>query len=193
MVADVDVDTGVVAITKEASDDPAGIVTADGTSAEVRLLDSVMTILAAAVPVRVTVPVDEVPPITLVGLSASDERVGGFTVRVAVRVVPANVPEIVTLVEVVTGTVLTVNVAVVRPAATAIVTGVWAAEVLLLERATLKPPAGATDPRVTVPVDDLPPIKVLGLNPTDASVGGFTVKVVDRLLPLTPAVSVTVV
>jgi hypothetical protein len=59
-----------------------------------------------------------------------------------------------------------VNVAVALPAATATDAGTCA-EVLLLERATEIPPAGAAPLKVTVPVTDIPPVTLVGLTATD--------------------------
>ena len=70
---------------------PAATVTLAGTVATaVLLLDSVTTAppLGAA-PLRVTVPCEELPPVTLVGFSVSEDRVtAGETVSVAVLVAP---------------------------------------------------------------------------------------------------------
>ena len=68
--------------------------------------------------------------------------------------------------EEVTAFVVTVNVAVVLPAATATVAGT-VADVLLLDSATEIPPVGAAALKVTVPVDELPPVTVVGLRDTD--------------------------
>jgi len=57
-----------------------------------------------------------------------------------------------------TVTVVTVKVAVVAPAATVTLAGTVAAAVLLLDKPTDRPPVGAALPRVTVPVDEVPPI-----------------------------------
>jgi hypothetical protein len=103
----------------------AGIVTLAGTcAAAVLLLDNVTTAsVAGAGPLSVTVPVDEVPPITEAGLTVTDVKVAAVTVRLAVRVVPRT-PEIVAVVVVATGLVATLNVAVVAPAGTEILAGV---------------------------------------------------------------------
>jgi hypothetical protein len=79
---------------KDAPVAPAGTVTLGGTPAAPLLLESVM--IAPPVgdgPVNVTVPVEDVPPITLEGFSVSDESVGGggdagVTVSEADRVAP---------------------------------------------------------------------------------------------------------
>jgi len=64
----------------------------------------------------VTVPVEEFPPATDVGLKLTELAAGAFTVIVVVFVTPFNVPVIVTAVLLVTGNVVTVNVAVFAPA-----------------------------------------------------------------------------
>lgn len=69
---------------------PAGIVTLAGTVADVWLLASWMTAPPeGAGPVRVTVPVEDVPPITDAGLSVSDNSAGGEMVSGAESVMPS--------------------------------------------------------------------------------------------------------
>ena len=78
----------------------------------------------------------------------------------------------VTVVDAVTPLLLTVNVALVAPAATVTLEGTVAAAVLLLESATCAPPAGAAPLNVTVPVEDcVPPITLVGLSVSEESVG----------------------
>ena len=77
----------------------------------------------------------------------------------------------VTDVEAVTLLVVTVNVALLAPAATVTLAGTVAAAVLSLERETAAPPLGAGPLRVTVPVEDDPPVTLVGLSPIDESVG----------------------
>src|SRR5690349_7095559 len=85
----------------------------------------------------------------------------------------------------VTVLVLTVNVALVAPAATVTEAGTWAAAALLASD-TAKPPAGAAAVRVTVPVAELPPVTLAGLTLKVESAGpvalGFTVKEVVAVL-----------
>src|SRR5258708_38710248 len=70
-----------------------------------------------------------------------------------------------TVVEAATALVLTVNVALVAPAATVTLDGTLAAVVLLLESATTAPPDGAAPLNVTVPVEDcVPPITLVGFS-----------------------------
>ena len=97
--------------------------------------------------------------------------------RVAVRVAPAKVAEIVTAVDAETAAVDTAKVAEVDPAGTVTLDGT-VADALLSDSATTAPPAGATALRVTVPVDPEPPRTAAGLSATEdrMSGGGFTVR-----------------
>jgi hypothetical protein len=92
MVTGVEVATGLVLTVKVALVAPAGMVTLAGTLAAALLLDSAMTAPPlGAGPFRVTLPVgEEVPPVTLAGLKATEDRrgVGDVTVSVAVCVAP---------------------------------------------------------------------------------------------------------
>ena len=78
----------------------------------------------------------------------------------------------VTVVDAATALVLTVNVALVAPAGTVTLEGTVAAAVLLLESTTCAPPAGAAPLNVTVPVEELPPVTLVGFSPSEARVGG---------------------
>ena len=96
----------------------------------------------------------------------------------------------VTVVETSTALVLTVNVALVPPAATVTLDGTEATALLLLESAIVAPPAGAAPVSVTVPVEDcMPPTTLVGLSVRDERVGaggaaGVTVSEADRVAPL---------
>lgn len=72
------------------------------------------------------------------------------------------------------------------PAATVTLTGTVAADVLSLESVTTAPPAGAAALRVTVPVDDVPPVTRVGAAPSEEIVTAneFTVRVAAPWLPL---------
>jgi hypothetical protein len=112
--------TALVVIGKVAEVAPACTVTLAATWAvAVSLLDNVTTAPpAGAAPLKVTVPVDPLPPATVAGFTVTEDNVtAGVTVRVALCV-PPYVPVMVTGVEVVTVLVVTGNVAVVAPAAT---------------------------------------------------------------------------
>ena len=106
----------------------------------------------------------------------------GVTVRVPDLVTPL-VAEIVTDLVVVTVRVVTVNVAVVVPATTVTLAGTVATEVKLLERVITAPPVGAGPFKVTVPVEGVPPLTLLGFRVRALSTGVVTVKVVVRLAP----------
>ena len=158
----VDVITALVLTVKLAVVAPAATVTLPGTrAAPVLLLESDTTAPpVGAAPLNVTVPVDDcVPPVTLVGFSVNEDNVtgggaAGFTMSVAVLVVPPNAALIVTVVAALTALVPTVKLAVVAPAATVTLAGTRAAAVLLLESDTTAPPLGAAPLNVTVPVED---------------------------------------
>ena len=168
---------------------PAGMVTlvivrppaSTNVTKAVLLLDSVTGVPpAGAGPSSVTVPTDDVPPFTLVGFITTDATLGGRTVKLAFRVTPAYTAEIVTDVLAVTGVVLTVNVAVLEPAATTTLAGAVAAALLLLSVTVAL--TAATPVSVTVPVDVFPPASALGLRATEDKAGGFTVKLAEVLV-----------
>jgi len=82
-----------------------------------------------------------------------------------------------------TGLVVTVNVAVVAPATTVTLAGTCAAGVLLRDRVTTAPPAGAGPLNVTVPVEEVPPITEVGLRVIELKVAAVTVKAVVFVAP----------
>jgi hypothetical protein len=146
---------------------PAATVTGVGTVAAARsLLESATAAPSAgAAALRVTVPIESVPPGTLVGLRLKEERVAGVGVtRSQVPLVsPPLAPEIATYVEFVTGLVVTAKFALVAPAGTVTLAGTVATAGLLLESAITAPPSGAgAGPRFTVPVDGVPPTTLAG-------------------------------
>jgi hypothetical protein len=106
--------------------------------------------------------------------------------------VPLRVAETLTEVFVVTEVVLTVNVAVVAPAATVTFAG-SDATALLSDNVTTVPLAGAGPLKVTVPVDDDPPCTVEGLSESEVRDGRLTVKLADLVVPLRRAEMLTVV
>jgi hypothetical protein len=203
MVAGVDTATDTVLTLKVALVAPAATVTLAGTvAAAALLLVSVTTAPpAGAALVSVTVPCDAVPPVTLAGLTASDDNeadgggVDGDIINTALRLTPPNPPPMVADVTAVTDTVLTVNVALVAPAATITLPGTVAALVLLLVSMTTAPPAGAAPVSVTVPCDAAPPVTLTGLTASDDNEGaggapGFTNRGASCCTP--PAVAKTV-
>ena len=72
-----------------------------------------------------------------------------------------------------TALVVTVKVALFAPAPTVTLAGTVAAAVLLLASVTVAPPGGAAPLKVTVPVEELPPVTLVGLTATDDRAGGF--------------------
>jgi hypothetical protein len=170
MVTTVDAGTDAVAMVTVALVAPAATVTLPGTVAAVLLLVSVTpNPPAGAADVNVTVPCADVPPVTLVGLTETADNEagggGGVTLSVAVLVAPPNAPVIVTGVDALTAVVVTVNVALVAPAATVTLAGTVATAVLLLDSVTTAPPAGAALVNVAVPCAALPPTTLAGLRP----------------------------
>jgi|SRR6058998_1074086 len=90
-----------------------------------------------------------------------------------------------------TGLVLTVKVALVALPGTVTLAGTVATLVLLLERATTAPPLGAGPLSVTVPVEELPPVTLVGLRLSDESVGGLATTVNALTLVVVPPGVVT--
>ena len=89
MLTAVDVATALVVTLKPALVPPGATVTLAGATAAGLLLESVTCAPpAGAGPFSVTVPAEGLPPVTLAGLSASEETIGGITVTEAVRVPP---------------------------------------------------------------------------------------------------------
>jgi len=76
----------------------------------------------------------------------------------------------VTTVDAATALVVTVNVALVAPAAIVTLAGVLATAVLPLESVTVAPPVGAAPFNVTVPVEEFPPVTLVGFSVSDESV-----------------------
>jgi len=177
MVAVVDSVTFTVLTVKVTEVRPAGMVTDFGRVAADWLLDRATTSPpVGAAPLRVTVPVEDLPPATLVGLNVRDVSVGGLTVSDAVCELPFRVPVIVAWVAVATAVDLTVKFAVLFPDATVTdagtVTAFW-----LLDSLTTKPAFGAGPESVKVPVAEAPPSTEDGLTLTDWITVGLTMTV----------------
>jgi hypothetical protein len=135
-----------------------------------------------AAPFRVAVPVDDAPPITVVGFKASEVSEVTVTVSVVVLVAPYTAV-IVTDVEDATPLVVIVKLALVEPAGIVTLADTWAALVLLLRNVTAAPPAGAAPFRVTVPVALFPPTTEVGVRVSVDNVGALTVSVVVSVAP----------
>lgn len=176
---------------------PAATVTEAGTvAAEVSELDRLTTteLPVFTVPVKTAVPVDDVPPVTLVGLALTLLTTGANTFKVVVLLVAPCVAVIVTAASEATASVVTVNVLEFVPAVTVTEAGTVAADVLLLDKLTVTLEPVATLPSsVTVPVLLVPPVTLPGLTLTLVTTGVFTVSVVVLLvLPDLEAVMVDV-
>ena len=136
------------------------------------LVESVTTMPPeGAAPESVTVPWDVSPPLTVAGLSAMEDRLtavageAGMIVNVACFELAPTVAVMTALAVPVTDLVLTVNPAVVLPAATVTLGATVATPVLLLDNVTAVPPEGALAVRVTVPLELLPPVTLAGFRP----------------------------
>lgn len=161
--------TGSVDTLKLAVADPAATTTLDGTIAARKslLVRETATPPAGAGPLNVTVPIEDRPPATLEGLNVTEVRTGARTRRGALTVTPLTDAEIVAQADVETGVVVTVNVPLFAPAGIVTNVGKLAAEGLLLARETDTPLAGAGPLNVTTPVDELPPVTLVGLRPSE--------------------------
>jgi hypothetical protein len=93
----------------------------------------------------------------------------------------------VTDVEVATLLVLTVNVALLAPAATVTVAGTVAAAVVPLIRETTAPPVGAGPLSVTVPVEGDPPVTLVGFSVSEERVGRACGSTVSEAVLVAPA------
>lgn len=141
---------------------------------------------------KVTVAVEALPPTTLLGFKVTAETALETTKnRVWVTVVPLREAEMTTPVVAVTGAVLAVKVALVCPAGTVTLAGIVTRAVLALESVTTVPPAGATMPKVTVPVAELPPITLPSNNTWRSNVNN--VMSAFKVTPLRLAVTLTLV
>src|SRR5207247_1925895 len=101
----------------------------------------------------------------------------------------------VTKVEEPTAFVLTVKVAVEAPLGTITLDGTVAAPVLLLDRETTAPPLGADALNCTVPVEELPPVTLDGLRPSETRSrrgGDVTVRVIVVVFVRVPEAPVMV-
>jgi hypothetical protein len=93
-----------------------------------------------------------------------------------------------TVVDAATALVLTVKDALVAPAATVTLERTLATVVSLLESVTCAPPVGAGPLSVTVPVEEFPPVTLVGLSVKEERAGGgggagVTVSEADLVAP----------
>lgn len=167
-------ETGVVVMVKVAVLLPAATVTVLGGTALVLVEVNVMlSPPVGALPLRVTVPVELLPPRTEAGATVTLETVGGVMVRVAFWEPLPREPEIVAVVVVATAVVETVKFAEVDPAATVTEAGTVALALSEL-RLTGTPPVGATPLIVTVPVEGVEPATVVGDSESEVRVSTVT-------------------
>jgi len=183
IVAEVTAATPDVVIENWAVVAPSATVTLDGVCA----LAFTTTPPAGAGPVSVTVPVGEVPLGTELGEIVSCVGTAGTTVKVAVAEMLSKLAVIVGAVLVGTATVTTENVAVVAPAGTVTLVGGTALGSLEVKVTTV-PAANAGLLRVTVPVEDVPPVTEVGDRVKLVGAGGVTVSVAVAEAPLAVAV-----
>jgi hypothetical protein len=136
----------------------AGTLTEMGTAAAagVPLVSPTLIPPAGAAPESVTVPVEEVPPVTELGSTLTAVTVGAFTVRVAVRLAAPSVAVMTTFVSALAGVVVMVKLAVELLAGTNTGDVTPATPGEPLEIVTLIPDGGAGAESVTVPVLPVP-------------------------------------
>jgi hypothetical protein len=186
-----------VVMVNVAVEEPAGTVTdAETLATAVVPLVNVTTTASVATPVRVTVPVLFVPPLTLVGFNVrADTTRTGLTVMVAVLDTPERLAVVVKEDTAVTVLVVMVKVAVVAPAATVTLAGTVPIVVDEEVNVTTAPPAGAAPVRVTVPVTATPPVaaETLVVRLEMEAPSGVTVTVAVPVDPLAEAVMVAFV
>jgi len=160
---------------------PAATVTDAANCTEGSLLLSITAVPPeGAAAESVTVPSEEFPPATEVGLSTKLTTVGeGTTTSVAVCIMAFIVAVIVAVTCIATTDVMAVKVVLLVPAGTVTLAGTVTAGSLLAS-ATVLPPGGAGPESVTVPMDGWPPSTGEALNTTLLTVNplaGFTVSV----------------
>ena len=83
----------------------------------------------------------------------------------------------------VTTLVVTVNVTLLAPAGMVADAGTCATAVRLLLRETTAPPSGAAPFSVSVAVEDVPPVTVVGFTVREIKEARFTVRIVDLVVP----------
>ena len=164
IVAVATAETAAVATVNVAVVAPAATLTLAGTVALV-LLDLRLTTAPprGAPELSVTVPVEELPPMTAVGANVTEVKTGTLTVSVCVNEMPpleALMTEEPVAARVATDVI--VKVAEVEPAGMVTELGTVATVVVALVRLTAMPPVGAATEYVTVPVDVEPAVTVVG-------------------------------
>ncbi len=191
MVAEVCVLTDVVVTVKFAVDDPEFTVTVLGTVAFPLVLCSDTLVLLAAFPLRVTVQLDEVGGVSVVGvqLKLDNTTAGGFNVRVTGFETDASVAVMVAEVCVLTAVVVTVKFAVDDPEFTVTVLGTVAFPLVLCKETLVL--LVALPLNVTVQLEEVGGVSVVGVQlKLDSTIAGFNVNVTG--LETDPRVAVIV-
>jgi len=195
MVTGVEPVTAVVGILKTAYVDPGGTPTLEGGVATVvsELLSRTVMPPGVAGPSRFTRIFPAVaPPATVAGEMVKELRAGRRTVRVVLGDEPPYDAVMVTGVETVTMEVVTLNAALLAPAATVTLGGGEAMVTSDDESVTVAPPDGAGPFRYTLfAVEVGPPAMVAGASATDEAAMGFNVRVAGLFRPPYDAVMVT--
>jgi len=171
---------------------PAVTATLAGTVATAvsALIRLIVTPPVGAAPVRFTVPIEPVPPVTAAGFKTRDVSVGGRTVSVPeMSKLDPVLADTIAEVAVATVVVMAVKVCMVLPAGMVTPAGTVTVGSELISD-TNTPPAGATTLMVTVPVEVFPPVTFAGMKLTRTTGGGSTVRVCVTMV--VPEVAVTV-
>jgi hypothetical protein len=156
----------------------AATVTLAGTvAAPSELVVETTAPVGGALPLSVSVPAEDAPPPTAVGLKVTDKSAAGVVEITTVLDTPASVAVIVEDSLAATPSVVTVKVAVFAFVATVTVAGTVAQVVSELVSATAKPVAPALPFKVIVPVTLLPPTTRVALSDTADNDAGCTVSV----------------
>jgi len=193
MVALVETATPVVDTVKVAEVLPPGTVTDEPTTAVAVLLDSFKTMPPEeAREAKVTVPVEEDPPVTVAGLISTVKETPWVIVNVAEEDELPSVAVIFALVCELTVEVLIVNDTVVAPDSTVTVAGTVAAA-LPLVRVTTVPEIGAGALSVTTAAAVAPAVTLVGVMPTELTANGSIVSAACfDLPPRVPTISAVV-
>jgi len=186
-----DADTALVLTVNAADLAPAATRTLAGAEPGAVALRVTVIPPVGAGPLMFTVPVDEVPPVTLVGLTETLSGAGASTVTVQGTDLPLAVAVTVAGVFVDTGIPVTTNVAVVAPAEMVMLPGTVTGPLAL--KLTVIPPVGAPLPIVSFAVVEPPGAIVVGLQTRVDGMGPFTVRMPEAELPFAVAVTVDVV
>jgi hypothetical protein len=188
-VCDFTVDVATVKVAVVA---PDATNTVTGVVTDFELLVILMVIPAAgAGPLRVTVTVDDCPPLTLEGFRVNSDSVAASTVKGAISDPDAVIATTWASILLATGTVDTLNVTEVDPAGTNTLEMTLTSG-LTQANDTLKPPLGAGELILKVPVTPLPPVTTPALRVTLVRIGAVIESDFDAVVDPTEALIVAV-